>query len=551
MIRVFASLKWRLLRNGWRRTTRSPLAALGFAMSMLASLAGATAGFIVFSSLRWPRADLRIAGRDLGFVNDPAQVHRVIVLGAALMVVGWWFAPLVSGGVDETVDPTRLVLLPLTRTEIRRGQIVAGFIGMAPIAMIIWALGMIVGMSRSPAGMVIVILGALVLPLGGLVGSRALATSLARMTRTRRGGDVAGLIAAAGGATVFAVLQVARFIGLKDLDPLVDVLRWTPPGMVGAALEGASRGEVLVPALELVPLALVIAVAGWWWTRQLDALLTNTARAQASDPIYREEGSIAIFSGLRRRLPHSSAGAALAREVVYLRRSPSRRAALISGSLLGVVYVVVFVQPLHFDAGRQVLAAPLAMLFSVQFAGNQLGVDPTSFWLDVVTGAPPMARFVGRQLLAGVTLFVPVALSAIGLAAWGGAWVECIAALVATTVMLPSVTAVGSMASPWLAVPIPDSGNPFSNRQTLGGNGCMAGLVGFTFMLLVACLIVPIELGLNWSFHDGQPLWTILILGAAVALNAVVWRTATRRAARGLVRRELIVLDRLDARLSK
>ena len=43
----------------------------------------------------------------------------------------------------------------------------------------------------------------------------------------------------------------------------------------------------------------------------------------------------------------------------------------------------------------------------------------------------------------------------------------------------------------------------------------------------------------------------MVILGVAVALNAVVWRTATHRAARGLVRRELIVLDRLDARLSR
>ena len=94
----------------------------------------------------------------------------------------------------------------------------------------------------------------------------------------------------------------------------------------------------------------------------------------------------------------------LARQLVYLRRSPGRRAALLSGALLGIVYVIVFVEPLHLDPAQRVLAAPVAMLFSLQYASNQLGVDPTSFWLEIVTGAPPIDRVVSRQLSLYVLL---------------------------------------------------------------------------------------------------------------------------------------------------
>lgn len=538
MIGVFAALKWRLWRNGLRRTMKSRFAAFGFVMSAIGALVAGVTGCLVFASLRWSGLD--------GTTNS----HRIVVIGAALMVFGWWFAPLLSGGVDETVDPSRLVLLPLSRSQIRRGQVVGGLIGMAPLAMLAWSGGLVAGLAPSAPSAVVVVVGALLLPIAGLVGSRALASTLARMTRSRRGGDVAGLIAAAGGAAIFALLQLARFVDAEDLDPAVRVLRWTPPGMVGESLEGASRGELLIPLLRLVPVVALIVVAGWWWARQLDALLTSPQHSGGGG-IQAGTARLAIFSGARALLPHTPLGAGLAREVVYLRRSPGRRAALISGVLLGLVYVVVFVQGLALTPAQRVLAAPLAMLFSLQYASNQFGVDPTSFWLDVVTGAPPQARVVGRQLLAAVTLFVPVLVAAVVVSVWGRVWVESVAAMAATLVSLPSIVGVGSLASPAWAVPIPDSGNPFSNRQTLTGNGCMAGLVGFLFMLLVAGLIVPIEVGLAWAVHSHEPLWFVVILMVAVGINAVIWRTATRGAGRSLLRREVQILARLDARLSR
>jgi hypothetical protein len=64
-------------------------------------------------------------------------------------------------------------------------------------------------------------------------------------------------------------------------------------------------------------------------------------------------------------------------------------------------------------------------------------------------------------------------------------------------------------------------------------------------------VIVPIELGLSWAIHHGEPLWSGAIIVGAIAVNFVIWRFSTRAAARWIVRRELEVLARLDARLSR
>src|SRR5439155_16539793 len=80
---------------------------------------------------------------------DPAEQHRNLILITAGIVFGWWFGPVLSGGVDETIDPMRLSLLPLSRAQIRRGQIAAGFIGISPLMVTIWGLGIVIGMART------------------------------------------------------------------------------------------------------------------------------------------------------------------------------------------------------------------------------------------------------------------------------------------------------------------------------------------------------------------------------------------------------------------
>ena len=185
-IRIFVRLKARLVVNGVRRMTRSTWARVGFAFAVLGAVGAAALGFGMALGLRsfW----------------DPHEQHRILVLVTFGIVMGWWFGPILSGGVDETIDPARLSLLPLTRRQIRTGQIAAGFVGLSPLMVVTWVTGIVVGMARSWSVVPMLTLCGVVVLLAALVGSRSLSTSLARLSRSRRGGDLAALIAVLGGS---------------------------------------------------------------------------------------------------------------------------------------------------------------------------------------------------------------------------------------------------------------------------------------------------------------------------------------------------------------
>ena len=96
--RYFVRLKLRLLRNGLRGPgTR----VFGFVLGLVFGFWMAAAGFLWFllAGLE-PRADI-------GLVT-------VVFTGSAI-VLGWVLLPLLFFGVDETLDPARLTLFPLTR----------------------------------------------------------------------------------------------------------------------------------------------------------------------------------------------------------------------------------------------------------------------------------------------------------------------------------------------------------------------------------------------------------------------------------------------------
>lgn len=533
--RVFVRLKFRLVINGVRRMTRSTWARIGFAVYLLAALLAAGLGVGVAYALRsdW----------------DVAERHRNLILLTTAIVLGWWFAPILSGGVDETIDPARLSLVPLTRSQLRRGQIAAGFVGISPMVVIVWVAGLVVGSARTWASVPFAVAGGIVLLLAALVGSRSLSTSLARLSRTRRGGDMAAVIAVIGGSLVFAGSQLIRFLTTEQLDAAARVARWSPPGMVGEALELAGRGRYGAASWRIAVLAGVVLLAGWWWSRQLDRLLVEPADTRGNR-LRDDDARLAIFGGRRTRLPHTPSGAAAARELIYLVRSPTRRAALLGGTVLGLVYVVLGAAFSDEPHTWLVLAAPIAMVFALQYASNQLGVDPAAFWVEVAAGADPRARWVGRQMLSVMAVAFPVMVAGVLLALWTGGWIELGVVAVTMVGAAFAMTGVGSVVSPLLVSPIPDSGNPFINRQSMSGTGCQAAIVGMLFFVLVFVLVIPAEVAIRWAWRYQSPFLAVGFAAASVGINLVVWWVASAAAVRALPDKELEVLTQLDQRLN-
>lgn len=527
---TFAQMKWTLLRNGWKRSMRTGPSAVGTALAFVLSTVASVIGFMVAAAVRF---------------FDPVAFRLSVVAGATLVVGLWWFAPLLAGGVDETVDPTKLTLLPLTPPQLRRGQIAAGLVGLAPMASMFTMSGLLIGTTRRSAELPFAVAAVVMLIALGVIGSRTIATTLAGLATTRRGGDLAAVLAAVGGASVFAGLQLFRFADQPMISDVVDVIRWTPPGIVA---EGLVRPHGLwsVEWWRIGVGVIACWAAARWWSARLDRMLVEVPRPGRVRR--RHRSGLAILDGtVRRHLPPTPAGAAIARELVYMARSAGRRAVLASATLMGVAYVVAVAFSVPDRPQRIVLAAPVGAIFGMQHGVNQLGVDPQAFWMEMVTAPSGRARLVGRQLLCLMAVVPPVIAGGVLLAWLTGGWSQLVVAVGSVLIASPALAGLGSAISPFVVTPAPDTSNPFALRRT-SGHGCLAALGGFLFVGVVAILVSPLE-ALMWHLvAQGQAPMAVLCAVVGALGSAAVWWSATGFAVSTLAERDDAVFLRLDAR---
>ena len=176
LARIGVSLRWQLVRN---RAVRI----------------GKRTRFAYFISAAYAIANVLglLASR---FVSDVAA-ERTLVLLVSSLASGWIFGPILIGGVDETVDPTKLALLPLRVRELFTIQLTAAMSGVGPLAALVsLTLGMPFGFAPLGPGLLVIIVAAVVTVVMIVAIARAVAASLAIAQRrprwSRRGGACGG-----------------------------------------------------------------------------------------------------------------------------------------------------------------------------------------------------------------------------------------------------------------------------------------------------------------------------------------------------------------------
>ena len=153
-------------------------------------------------------------------------------------------------------------------------------------------------------------------------------------------------------------------------------------------------------------------------------------------------------------------------------------------------------------------------------------------------------------MLGVLAAAVPVVIAAVALAVWTGGWLQFGVVMVCLVGAMMSLVGVGSLLSPMWVTPVPDSGNPFGNKQAMSGAGCSTAILGMIYIALIGVLLIPTELALDWSVQHASWWLTALIAAGILAVNFAVWRLATRTARGLLPGQEQAVLARLDARLN-
>lgn len=281
---VFVRLKLSLLRNGLRQS------------------GGRRAAYVASAVLVLLFAALQLIG--LIALRGYAHADALVVLLAAVLALGWAVMPLFFPGGDETLDPTRLVMLPLRPGPLVRALLTSSLVGIGPLFTLCVFAGSVVAVAHGGAAYAVGVVGAVLALLVCVTLARAVAAANVRLLTSRKGRDLAvlsGLVVAVGAQLVNFGAQRLGSSGLGELDPVADVVRWIPPASAVGAMDAASDGAYGTALAQLALTAAALVLLLRVWARHLTRLMTapDGSTLQSDTGPVRERGS----AGLTRWLP--------------------------------------------------------------------------------------------------------------------------------------------------------------------------------------------------------------------------------------------------------
>ncbi|HEX5541585.1 MAG TPA: ABC transporter permease, partial [Micromonospora sp.] len=329
--RHFVRLKLRVMANNFRgQKWRIGL----FLVGAFFGLWFAAAGFLLFAAP--------------GLADNMDAAQLVAVFGGGVLVLGWLFLPLVFFGVDETLDPARFALLPLSRRTLITGLLTAALAGIPAVSVLLATSGLVVtatvlgGWTAGVGAAVGVIAGLLLC----VTISRAVTSAFATMLRSRRVRDLAAVLLAVL-AALLGPLQLAAASAAQraDWDRLINVAQmigWTPfaaPYTIGIDI---AAGRVWAAPVKLLITVVTIGALLLWWSRSLESAMVGSAGGSAATRNQTAGGAVdQLFPRALPWLPRNRNGALVAREARYWWRDTRRRAGIITLAVVGVFVPVM------------------------------------------------------------------------------------------------------------------------------------------------------------------------------------------------------------------
>ncbi|MGW6309622.1 transporter [Streptomyces niveus] len=506
---VFVRLKLSLLRNGLRQSS------------------GRTAAYVVSVVFALLIASGQLLGLILLRGNDGAATLAVFLTG--LVALGWAMLPLFFPSGDETLDPSRLVMLPLRPQALIGALLAASVVGIGPLFTLCLVLGSSIAVAHGAAAVVVSVV---VVPLALLVCvalSRAVAAANIRLLTSRKGRDLAvlsGLVIAVGVQFVnFGVQRLSEAGGLSALDPVADVVRWLPPASAIGAVDSVSDGAYGSAAVQLLLSLAALAGLLYWWQRSLVKLMTapdGSTIAAAAGPARKESAS-----GLGRLLPEGRTGTVMHRSLLYVWRDPKTKAAWITSLAIGLI--VPLVNALQGN-GSIYLACFAAGMLGIQMY-NQFGQDTSAFWMVALTISSTRDAYLELRARAFALLLITLPYSAlvtIGTAALLGDWRALPDALGLSFALLGAMMATGAVASARFPYSIPQDS---AYKNVAPGQAGLAWISILGGMLGGAVLCAPV-IALTIALHvSGADAWTWVVLPTGTAYGALIAWAGIRLAA--------------------
>ncbi|QES58952.1 transporter [Streptomyces venezuelae] len=491
---VFVRLKLSLLRNGLKGSSKRKAAY--FSTLALALVVG----FLVTLGL--------------ALLHGNAHAGTAVVLLAGVLALGWTFMPLFFPTGDETLDPSRLVMLPLRPRPLVRALLASSLVGIGPLFTLCLAIGSVLAVARGAAGAVAAVVAAPLLVLGCVALARATATANVRLLSSRKGRDLAvlsGLLIAVGGQLAnFASQSLFDAGGLASLEPVEAVVRWLPPATAVGMVDSASEGAYGVAAAQLALTLAAVAGLLWFWERSLTRLMVTPdgSTITAARPM-KDRGA----GGLGSLLPGGRTGATMQRTLRYAVRDPKTKASWVTGLAIGMIIPV-------FNAvqgtGSVYLGCFGAGMLGMQMY-NQFGQDTSAFWMVAQTITSTRDAYVELRARAAALALVTVpytVLVNVVTAAVIGDWSTLPAATGLALALLGSMLCTGALASARFPYSIPSDG-AFKNVAPGQGGLAWAGIfAGMGVSALISAPVIALTIWLTVGGHQDIS-WVVFPLGTA------------------------------------
>lgn len=494
MVGLFFRLKFRLTRNRLRRSGTFGL--LGFLLIWLgATVMGSLLGLLAYGA---------------GYLWGGDGLALVL----SLVGLGWLVIPVVAAALDETVDPRRLELLPLTRGHLAAGLLAAAAIGPGTVITVLAAAGAILWSFTGAASIVPAAVAGLLFVIWCLASSRLVTTFLTDLLRSRRGRDVAVVAVSLAAGMVIFIGNIYRpdpgdFGGeTPQLGNLGTVLGWTPPGAMGEAMSDFGQGDWAVGGARLAYVLAVTSAVVWLWQIVLGRLSTRTTDNARVRTVGEGVSMVPrVFKG-RNGPVYATAG----KELRYMRRDPRFRSQAVG--------LVIALAVAGFGAGRFLLGTEYAPFLATVIAWmvastgfNLFGMDDRSFWAYVVSGVDLRRILAGKNLALALIGVPAVSLVALLMSLLVGEFSHLITAILAALAVLAVWLGVGNVTSVMGAFPMPES-NLFGSRNA----SAAAGAVAIVGVLAAGALTVPVAAAVGlpavllgpWQGLVGAMIATIL-----------------------------------------
>jgi ABC-2 type transport system permease protein len=498
MVATLVRLRFLLLANGLRK---SP-------WQIVAVILGGLYGLFLLGIVIVGLIALRAAPIDFA--------RTLVVLAGAATILGWTFLPVLTSGIDQTVDTARLAPFPVPINTLVLALAVSGVLGVPGIVTSIAALGTVVTWSRDPLAAFAALVSAAIGVFTAVVGSRMLAALASRIGAGRRAREARTLIVFIPllllGPIIFLVSNLLR--EASDILPTIaQVVGWTPFGAVWAVPADVASGDFAKAGFELlIALAtLVLFVALWRWG--LGRALERPARAATAQVSKRGSGLFGIFPG-------TPTGAVAARALTYWVRDPRYAQSLITIPI--VPALLFFWGGFGENLAILVWVGPVVAVLLAMSIYTDVSYDNTAFALHVQTGVSGIADRLGRVIALAV-FAVPLSLAlVVASVAVSNTW-QLLPGLLGITIgILLSGFAVSSLISGRLTFPVPAPGeSPFKARP---GGGFSLMLTTFASWAVLGVLILPELVLALVGFATDNPLlgWLSIPVGLIVGTALLV-----------------------------